>query len=191
MSISPIYIASDPGRFHQGEILADVKQYVVDKETVKAIKYSFCVVLSQECDLEQDFRIRSSEKVDRPKLLKNVLLCVALPTDLFKGAPKPDDDPVKIDSKGRQMALMNKNERYQFLESQPGFPDLFVDFKSYLTIPTDDLYSQVENTATRICRLSSPYMEQISNRCFSFLSRIALPREHFKQADKDKLLIRE
>ena len=194
MPLSTIYLPSDEGRFHQGEILANVKQYVVAEQSDgeitswKAIKFDICVVVSQECDLEQDFKIRKAEPVETPKLLKNVLLCVALPAELFKGTPQPGDDPVKIDSKGRQSALRNKNERFHFLESHDDFEELFVDFKSYLTIPTSDLYSQVGDSASRLCRLSSPYMEQLSNRCFSYLSRIALPREHLKKSDKDKAL---
>jgi len=171
--LSPIYLPSAEGRFHQGEILANVKQYVVAEQSDgkitswKAIKFDICVVVSQECDLEQDFKIRKAEPVETPKLLKNVLLCVALPAEL---------------------AVRNKNERFHFLESHDDFEELFVDFKSYLTIPTFDLYSQVGDSASRLCRLSSPYMEQLSNRCFSYLSRIALPREHLKKSDKDKAL---
>jgi hypothetical protein len=57
-----------------------------------------------------------------------------------------------------------------------------IDFKRYFTLPTDELYLRVERQETRRrCGLKSPYLEHLSARFSCFLSRVALPEDHFSE----------
>jgi hypothetical protein len=82
---------------------------------------------------------------------------------------------------------INKNDRYHFFQRIPteedslgeGLPELAIDFKRYFTIPTDELYWQINaGDAQRRTCLESPYMEHLSQRFTSFLSRVALPQDY-------------
>jgi hypothetical protein len=78
-----IYASSSRGALHQGEVLSGVKQYVrVPSEDAVAkfmvIVHPYCVILSQECDLDWDFSARAEVDDSSPKLLSNVLCCTAL-----------------------------------------------------------------------------------------------------------------
>src|SRR6266498_3436798 len=126
----------------------------------------------------------SSLRESRPssgqdKLLPNVLLCLA-------------QDAAKAQVAGKDVwkrLQQNKDERYQFLERVPpeldalgqGMPELVVDFKQYLTLPTDELYERVKEQAKRRCRLSNGYLAHFSSRFSYFQSRVALPDEHASQ----------
>jgi hypothetical protein len=141
--------------------------------------HPFAIVLTQDCDLEQDFRARSAN--NRPdKLVPNILFCEAIEADRFRGTEG-------IDRRILDRIRINKDERYQFLQTaaahedalREGLPELGIDFKRYFTIPTDEVYRRIElGEAQRRCILSSPYLEHFSSRFAYFLSRIALPSDH-------------
>jgi hypothetical protein len=83
----------------------------------------------------------------------------------------------------------NKNERYQFLQqveqaddaAAEGVPETGIDFRRYFTIPTGEVYVQIEKFARRRCRLLSPFLEHLSNRFAHYLCRVALPFEHVSE----------
>ena len=63
-----------------------------------------------------------------------------------------------------------------------GLPELGIDFKRHFTIPTDEMYKRLQIGEAKIrCMLMSPYLEHLSCRFAYFLSRIALPAEHFSE----------
>jgi hypothetical protein len=133
------------------------------------------IIVTQDCDLEQDFRARN-EQVRQDKLLPNVLLCIAQESSTVQVAGS------NVWKRLRQ----NKDERYQFLERVPpeldalrqGIPELVVDFKQYFTLPTDELYERVMSQAKRRCRLINEYLAHFASRFSYFQSRVALPEEH-------------
>jgi hypothetical protein len=194
----PIYRPSTAGlgsSLRQGEILSNVPQFRFDAATLgvanpsgEPMYHPYALILSQDCDLEQDFNARQKQ-IASDKLLPNVLFCeVATAEELF-GRVKT------LGSKLWDRIRINKDERYHFLQKVEadsdalgqGVPELGMDFKRYFTIPTDEIYKRIEfGEAKRRCVLVSPYLEHLSSRFAYFLSRVALPEDHFSEpARKD------
>jgi GAF domain-containing protein len=91
------YTASIAGPLRQGEVLSDLKQVVpvagsiFQQLSVDIVEHRFVVVLSQDCDLEQDFNARvailkepDKSSVHENRKLSSVLFCDAIPTDDLK-----------------------------------------------------------------------------------------------------------
>ena len=193
MSPSPIYRPSMPGSgssLRQGEILSNVPQFRFDAATLgiaapsgEPMYHPYALILSQDCDLEQDFNVRQKQ-IASDKLLPSVLFCeVATAEELF-GRVKT------IGSKLWERIRINKDERYHFLQKaeadsdalRQGLPELGIDFKHYFTIPTDEIYKRIElGEAKRRCILVSPYLEHLRSRFAYFLSRVALPENHISE----------
>jgi hypothetical protein len=187
----PIYEASPLGpgaSLRQGEILSDLDQFRLDVSTLSTdsiagqpFRHPFAVLLTQDCDLEQDFTARQKGEVT-DKLLPGLLFCqVAKAEELFSrlGGRRKEWERMNVDK--------NKNERYHFLQKvdascdaqQVGIDELGIDFKRYVTVPAAEVYRRIElGEAKRRCVLKSPYLEHFSSRFAYFLSRVALPLDH-------------
>jgi hypothetical protein len=177
-----VYSRSTGGELRQGEILAGVIQIRqtlgtigTAETTIDRVEHEFAIIVSQDCDLEQDFK-KASKDNDRP--LPSVLLCQVMPAVGLKGS---------VDKRTWDRILINKDERYQFLQrvqehedaDGKGLPPLGVDFKRYFTVPTDELYRRIDlSESRRRSRLVTPYAEHLSARFFYYQSRVALPRDH-------------
>ncbi len=180
-----IYGPSTGGTLLCGEILSAVIQRRQSlrslRETepeLERITHPFSIVVSQDCDLKQDFEARQAAK---PATLLNVLLCQVATAEELRAIASAGSD---IWKRIRQ----NKDERFQFLQAVPasldsdnkGLPDLGIDFRRYFSIPTDELYEQFSLGAKRRCRLISPYKEHLMSRFAYFMLRVALPLDHFR-----------
>lgn len=184
-----IYVASPTqGELRQGEILTDLVQAHLDIETVddssipkiNLRKHPYAIIVSQDCDLLQDYRARNGGAVKPDKLLPNILFCeVTTAEELCLGRPS-------MNSREQKLFAMNKVERYHFLQKVPpeadalqqGLPELGIDFKRFFTIPTDEVYKRLTFEARRRCFMNSPYLEHLSDRFSYFQQRIALPEDH-------------
>lgn len=191
----PFYIRSQPGGpIRQGEILSNVLQHKINTESighpelteVDQVIHVLAIVLSQDCDLEQDFTARQrlseagafADPLDE-RLLPNILLCF-LATEGSILATLPAGTTI------RNRFWQNKEDRYQFLRGvepnqdaqNAGIPGLGIDFRRYFTVPTDELYRQLDFSCVRRCRLAPQYLEHLSCRFANFLSRVGLPRNH-------------
>ena len=195
---SVIYEPSYGGALRQAEVLSAVKQVkrIVSTETdsipIDLINHPFAIIVSQDCDLDLDFKARNevvgpNNKIVGPgKKLPNILLCeVATAEELFTSGRDSGD----INSKIWTHIRTNNDMRYHFFQAaEPnldsvglGLPELAVDFKRYFSIPTDDLYAQLVDShdpIQRRLRLKNPYCEHFCTRFSFFLSRIALPDPH-------------
>lgn len=178
------------GPLRQGEVLTGLRikklalESVADgsEDLLVTVPFAFVIVASQDCDLEQDHPIRFGES-DKTPTLPWVLLYEVVTAQALK-ASRPD---LSQGSLPWTNAQQNKNERYHFLEAVPtdcdargeGLPELAIDFKRYLTVPTDELYARIEGGYVhRRCRLESPFLEHWSFRHAAFQCRVALPRQH-------------
>lgn len=159
-----------------GELKADI------------VEHRFAVILSQDCDLEQDYYARSkgqegeTEKATQERerrKLSCVLFCDAIPVDELRG--RIDDGRVW------GFASKNKNERYQFLRAVKPEEDAFgrgipsglgLDFKRYFSLTVEDVYAQAKQLNNRRAVLQTPYAEHLSVRFFEYQLRIALAKEH-------------
>lgn len=185
-----IYLPSpSEGPLRQGEIISGLVQarlaiHSVESGTpplVELVTHPFAVIVSQDCDLEQDYKARNGLHDVKPdKILPSVLFCeVTTAEDICNTGGVTGH-------KDRSLFSKNKLERYQYLQKidptedgcREGLPELGIDFKKYFTIPADEVYKRITTTAKRRCFMKSPYLEHLSSRFCYFQMRIALPEEH-------------
>lgn len=177
--------ASNSHFLRQGEIITDLQVALVNWETkdhepkVDTMIQPYSVLLTQDCDLEQDSLTRDrNESSDRR--LPFLLFCeVFTAEDLF--------GKMRNIKRLWEKVAQNREERFHFFQKidaalddlGEGLPELGIDFKRYFTLPTDEAYRQVNVTqAKRRCKLVSPYLEHFCRRFANYLSRIALPIDH-------------
>ncbi|HSB11889.1 MAG TPA: hypothetical protein VLM38_20555 [Blastocatellia bacterium] len=186
-----IYERSDRAKsLRQGEILTDIVQVKLQLDSlteetafIDSVNHPYAIIVSQDCDLIQDFGARNNAGVSSDKLLPSVLFCEVVTAEELRGR-----EGIKSDIWKRIRA--NKDERYQFLEKvQPqddacdvGLPELGIDFKRYFSLPTEEVYYRLDLDTKRRCRLVTPYAEHVSSRFCYYLVRIALPRDHYSEA---------
>lgn len=198
---SGVYSKSEQGCLRQGEILSDLVQACVKIDTIGLETYKFydvrhpyVIVVTQDCDLEQDYKGRFEDKSKIHRLLPNILFCeVETAHELRYADRNPSLDEVKqarsktINSTKWPPIKQNKDERFHFLQKveshqdtlQEGLPELAVEFKRYFSLPTDEVYYRIEKTdVKRRCRLQSPYLEHFAVRFHYYHYRIALPEDH-------------
>jgi hypothetical protein len=171
----------------QGDILAGVRTFTVrsmsedDIPTGSVITYGHAVVVTQDCDLEQDFRARFAEgdqEVPADKLLYGILLCGVYHEDICK-AGKHRDKATALGSKEWRTVQQNQSPRYQFLGHVPQLGGRYVaDFKDFFMVPCDFLYEEIRSErAKRATEMVSPYREHLLQRFAWYLMRVGLPRD--------------
>jgi hypothetical protein len=173
-----VYVISQTqGQLRQGEILSDVIQrrksfqsLTLENPEIEEIRNPYSIVVTQDCDLEQDYKARFPMMIVSDKLIPNVLLVQVVTVDELTGDLR----------KGRELlkrVVQNKDERYHVLEkvagaddvAGTGLPSLGADFKRYFTVPTDELYAQLGSGARRRTQLNSPYLEHFSQRFATYV----------------------
>ncbi len=190
----PIYRASLPPASYclrQGEILSNVVQSQLSLASVGGPPevdfkhHPFAVLLTQDCDLEQDFDAKQKGKMN-DKRLPGLLFCEMATAEETKVRVAENN----LKQWERLSIRINKNERYHFFQKvdpscdarQIGLDELVVDFKRYFTLPTEEVYRRIEcGEAHRRCVLVSPYLEHLSSRFAYYLSRVALPLDHVSE----------
>ena len=179
------------GALRQCEILTNVIRVVpvldtisLPLPTVALLPVPFALVLTQDCDLDQDFAVRftkpnpASDKLIPSILLAEVFTAEDVLARYAEGSKKVWE---------RLNIKNNKNERYQFLQAVPpesdalgaGLPELVIDFKRYFALPAGELYRRVElGEAVRRAAFASPYLEHLAARSAAYHGRVALPEDH-------------
>jgi hypothetical protein len=178
-----------PAPLRQGEIIPNLIQFYLDAASLgsedavvgQQRAHPFAVIITQDCDLEQDFKVRQKNETS-DKLLPSILFCEVAKAEEMLGRVRQHGG-----SRAWNRIRMNKDERYHFLQQiEPaddalgkGLPEMAIDFKRYFTIPSDELYGRLAlGEAQRRCVLQSPYVQHLSSRFAYYLSRVALPQEH-------------
>ena len=174
-------------RICQGDIFRDIEyiEYALEKSgtfEISKIIFPFVVVLTQDCDLEQDFNNRTDvEKQNQDKHLISVIV-----------APLYNVEHVYVGEHLSELGLTmqqipkdkmhagkflrdNQLPRYHYLEfdSQIPIPASVIDFKHYFTVNLEMLLKV--KSSNHVCKISPLYRESISLRFANFLSRIGLP----------------
>jgi hypothetical protein len=174
-------------RVSQGDIFRDIDylEHYQEKNgiiSISKITFPYVYVLTQDCDLAQDFKFRT---LDPPKGHDKYLISVLIApiynaefvysgehlSDLgysmqnFASGPKRDFQIIKS----------NKNPRYHFLDfgEDSTIPPSIIDFKQYFSI--NIRYLESIKNANRVFKLKTLFREDVSQRFSSFLSRIGLP----------------
>ena len=175
------------GRLWQCEILQNVPQVRLSFSSigsdgeleVDTDPHPLVIVLSQDCDLQQDFQENSSGG----SILPNILMCDLFDAEQLRSKVR---DTENIASKDWKQIKQNKNERFQFLHpvkpeedlKSEGLAALAIDFRLYFTMRTEEVYRRLLHGTLRRCRLATPYAEHLVDRFNHYLARIPLPREH-------------
>jgi len=180
------YLPPEPLWLRQGEIIENLFELwprVSEGETIDVeqtakldrIDHPYAIVISQDCDLELDFKARHGQASD-DKLLRHVLFCVLY---------SPDEIRIRAGLDSSQLfkrARQNQDERYHHFNEAPidkterVLPDLYADFKATFSLPIEFAYSLTSSGhATRIGFLPSPYLQDFIHRLYSFLGRVAVP----------------
>ena len=176
------------GRTSQGDVFRDVEciEYVAERRgiiEVSRIVFPLAVVLTQDCDLEQDARYRSRQERSPSNEDKKLISVLMAPLynagHVFLGT--------HLDLLGLKMAEINKNKtpgdmlmknerpRYHYLDFPSDIPIVasVVDFKHYFSVSIN--YLEKARPKTFVCRLSDLFREDLSHRFAGYLARIGLP----------------
>lgn len=169
----------------QGEIVSNLVQIEIDLPSLdlgkvggNPVTHPLAIVLTQGCDLEQDYHA-SQDGGNVNNKIPAVLFCDAIEASVLSARVHNERIWSQIKS--------NSHERYHFFQAVEqgfdacgqGLPEMGVDFKRYFTVPTTEVYYRIRRgEALRRCCLESPYLEHFCRRFANFLSRIALPIGH-------------
>lgn len=154
----------------------------------------YVVVLSQECDLQQDSKSRTNlprepdeqkQMEQRDKLVYSVLVSPAWAAAPFREGNHLREFGTMLKRKNTDaydLIKKNKDARYHYLAGwrELQVPEAVVDFKHFFTIPTETLREQYGNVTHYIARLVCPYREDLSQRFGAYLARVGLPVDHHR-----------
>lgn len=189
-----MFFCSPPDEaIRQGEILTDVRAYQVvaqklgdDPQELESIRHPYAVVLTQDCDLAQDFKDRrdlpSDELQKSHRAIPTIFLLEVVTAEQLKHSPRG-----YLNSKETQQVVRNNHFRYHFIQKTPeesdlvgkGLPEFGLDFKRYFTIPTDVLYEQIaQGMCQRRTVLETPYVQHLTQRFSAYFARVALPQDY-------------
>lgn len=174
-------------RLVQGDLLRNVEHVehvsVCDGIVeISKIVYPLVVILTQDCDLAQDYMFRWS-RINTKNQDKYLLSVLAAPLynveHVYTGEHLQDLNmkmsPINKNKTPGDSLRKNETPRYHYLE----FPNdvqivsSVIDFKHYFSINVEYLKTHKKNNF--VCQLSELYREDVSQRFSSYLSRIGLP----------------
>lgn len=180
----------ETGIVNQCDIFRDVEfiEYVKEEgNTIEVSKIIFplAIVLTQACDLQQDFSARKKiieeQKGNQDKFLISVIVAPVYNFEDFRQGLHLEQLGFQMEPKGKRTKSMcdniikNENKRYHYLnfDKDVDIVESVIDFKHYFTVTVNYLNSIYEKNY--VCSVESLYREFISQRFSNFLSRIGLP----------------
>jgi hypothetical protein len=192
------YRQNPANRIMQGDIFEDVPiplwdidtdadQIVVDPENTDTL--SFAIVVSQDCDLDQDYnnwkRRKRKLTLSQDKILPSVLVCVAYPSKQLLEGKHRGSDVMMVNWKEQKKSGdidHNNYARFHFLEESTArdkknglrIPSLIIDFKHYQALPISAVYKLYESKHY-IGSINELFREELSQRFSSYLGRVGTP----------------
>lgn len=177
---------ANTGRLCQGDIIKDVlhiQKATIEKNilTVEQIRFPLIVVLTQDCDLNQDFDHRTKELgKNQDKHILSVLVAPVYNYEhVLTGSHLSNLDrqmqQIKRGTTQDQNLRNNEIPRYHFLDFPAEIPVVksVIDFKHYFSVDVESLESHRKTSL--VCEISPLFRESISVRFSYYLSRIGLP----------------
>jgi hypothetical protein len=185
------------GSIRQAELLSSVSELqAIDGGSaesgseieIRKVEHPLAIVLSQDCDLEQDCHLRFPDDADplprdeadhHPHSISHVILC-----DAYSESELLQRLPEGFGAKDRKRIYQNQNERYHTLDEgvvatgSQEYPveRLFLDFRRFFALPSPDLYDQLNGGSMgRVACLPAYYLHDLSQRFFSYQARVAIP----------------
>jgi len=190
----PQYVQKTVQRACQGDIYGNLTFYetrTVDGKQ-KETTHGYAVVLTQECDLSEDWRnyraIRDEGKKSHDKLLRHVILAPCYPFARFLKGEHIKDRTMSThwnaSDTTREAIMANNHKRFHFLKRQPdvNLVNLVIDFKHYFSVERDAFYEAIGKGNLYVTSLDSLFREDLSQRFAYYLARIGLPEGKPKEA---------
>lgn len=172
-------------RISQGDIFRDVdylEHFTLKDGIIELSKVTFpnIFVLTQDCDLAQDFTLRSQTSNSDKRLISTLVAPLYNAEFVLAGTHLEDIGFTMRVFNGKSSTAItdlknNSNPRYHYIDfgKESSLPPSIIDFKHYFSINTQYLESIKETH--RITKVNFLYREDVSQRFSSFLSRIGLP----------------
>lgn len=175
-------------RVSQGDILRDVEhiEYLSEKQgnlELSKIIFPLVVVLTQDCDLAQDYKFRWSRynAKTEDKFLLSVLVAPMYNAEHVYTGEQLSELGMKMEQISQKKSpgnclRNNETPRLHYLEFESGVPIVpsVIDFKHYFSVNV--AYLKKLKSTNFVCQLSELYREDVSQRFSSFLARIGLPK---------------
>ncbi len=173
-------------RVHQGDVFRDIDffEYAVEKKGVveiARIEFPYVVVLTQDCDLEQDHSNRARKGApSQDKHLFSVLVAPVYNAEHIYTGEHLSELGLKMSTINRRKGpgdrlRSNQVARYHYLDFATDAPIVpsVVDFKHYFSVNIE--YLRRARPGKFVCRLAPLHREDLLQRYSAFLSRIGLP----------------
>lgn len=174
-------------RLSQGDIYRNIEyiEYAIEKGSnieISKINFPYVVVLTQDCDLEQDHinRNRKPATNEDKKLFSIIVAPIYNAEHFFLGEHLLELNltMMKFDSSSKtnkNNIITDQNQRYHFLSfpDDISVPDSIVDFKHYFTVNIE--YLRNLKNKSFVCSIKPIYRELLLQRFSNYLSRIGLP----------------
>lgn len=174
-------------RLAQGDILRDVEhiEYVHEKSgviEVSKVVFPLAIVLTQDCDLAQDYKFRWSKTrtPNEDKWLLSVILAPIYNAEHVYTGEHLSTLGMKMNPIARQKTpghnlRNNETPRFHYIEFPQNISivNSVIDFKHYFT--ANVIYLKILKRKNYVCQLSELFREDVSHRFSSYLSRIGLP----------------
>ena len=170
-------------RVSQGDVFRDVEciEYAVERRgivEVSKIMFPVVVVLTQDCDLEQDFNGRVKEKQSN-KLLSVLVVPLYNAEHVFTGEHLVEigvkAEPINKNKTPGDWLKKNERARYHYIDFPQHVPVVasIADFKHYFSVQTG--YLEKIRSKNFVCRLDDLFRVDLSQRFAAYLGRIGLP----------------
>jgi len=174
-------------RICQGDIIKDVEyiEYVSEKEgniEVSKIIFPLSIVLTQDCDLSQDYKFRWSKAntSNEDKWLMSVIVAPIYNVEhVYTGDHLSELDmkmtPISRKRTPGKNLQSNETPRYHYIEfpEDSSIPPSVIDYKHYYSVNV--AYLKKHKIGNYACQIGVLFRENISQRFASYLSRIGLP----------------
>lgn len=198
--LPPVFLPSPSAALRQGEILANLVEHraavpardlsiapIVEVVDVREFAHPWLVVLSADCDLDQDYQVRvpTAEILVRNdfehrrgrRLMDYILVCPAFLESEVR-VRLPPGSAIWDRVKGNQDVRYHRIEAGEIAFGMRVVPELFLDFLRSFTLPADSIYDALESPAVeRVAVIPPVYVHALVQRYFAFQSRIGLPEE--------------
>lgn len=171
-------------RIRQGDVIRNVEfiERVDENDGMirfTKINFPYAIVLSQDCDLQQDYSNRNEEKNSQDKIIISALIAPLYNAEHVYLGEHLSEIGIKcqhINKKSTDGKNLKSNQkpRYHYITFPDNTPivDMVIDFKHYFTATIPYLEKL---KCDFVYNVGCLYREDISQRFASFLSRIGLP----------------
>lgn len=172
-------------RLSQGDILRDVHwvENVAEGNgqiEVSRVVFPLAIVLTQDCDLEQDHRFRHESRATQDKWLISVLMAPLYNIEhVYRGEHLSElgfrMEAVPKNGNTGNFLRNNERPRYHYLEFEDDVPIVpsVIDFKHYFSATVT--YLMGRKPTAYICSIAPLFREDIAQRFAGYLARVGLP----------------